>query len=169
MRSRVFSCTASATLVSQRERLSRTRANARPQVCETSMSSSFLTAVASRAVDAAPVAQKFLPSEALVALLGLDAQRQPSVTADEVITLLVARGHLAACSARLDVDEASSPSRWQRALSRVKVREDSWAKFEISKRPTELCVRGDYDAVSDTWESTETLCKMEDAPFAEGV
>ena len=114
-------------------------------------------------------AQTFLPSDALAALLSLDEKGQPTVTTDEIIRLLLANGHLDACSVRSDIDEESSRSRWQRALKQVGKKVDVWAKYEISKRPTELCVRWDYDAVSDQWVSTETLCKMEDTSFAEGA
>ena len=41
--------------------------------------------------------------------------------------------------------------------------------YEVHKRPTELCVRWDYNAETDGWESSETLIKMEDVSFAHGA
>ena len=62
---------------------------------------------------------------------------------------------------------------WQRALKpalqRFQGHENAWAAYEIHKRPTELCTRWDYDAGSGKWERSETLIKMEAAPFAKGA
>lgn len=64
-------------------------------------------------------------------------------------------------------------NRWQRALQpaleKVRSREHPWHEYEIHKRPTELCVRYDYDATSGQWETSETLIKMEDVSFARGA
>ena len=51
---------------------------------------------------------------------------------------------------------------------------DSWSKYEIHHRPTELAIRWDYTIRDDTtgkgvWESSETLIKMEGTSFAKGA
>ena len=55
------------------------------------------------------------------------------------------------------------------ALSKSKSKDNSWAEHQIHKRPTELVKRWDYDASRDVWEVSETLVKMEENPFAQGV
>lgn len=46
---------------------------------------------------------------------------------------------------------------------------DPWEVHRLWERPTELCVRHDYDPHTRTWHSMETLVKMEDQPFAHGA
>ena len=62
-------------------------------------------------------------------------------------------------------------TRWQKALRKALAHSvgDPWAQFELHKRPTELCVRWDYDAESNSWQRSETLVKMEDVSFAHGA
>ena len=55
------------------------------------------------------------------------------------------------------------------AILAGKSTQDPWREFEVHKRKTELCVRHDYDAKHDKWHTSETLVKMEDAPFAHGA
>ena len=62
-------------------------------------------------------------------------------------------------------------TRWQKALRKALAHSvgDPWAQFELHKRPTELCVRWDYDADANSWQRSETLVKMEDVSFAHGA
>ena len=62
-------------------------------------------------------------------------------------------------------------TRWQKALRKALAHSvgDPWAQFELHKRPTELCVRWDYDAEANSWQRSETLVKMEDVSFAHGA
>ena len=72
-----------------------------------------------------------------------------------------------------DAAKAKAKNRWQRMLKPAilagKSTQDPWREFEVHKRKTELCVRHDYDAKHDKWHTSETLVKMEDAPFAHGA
>ena len=87
------------------------------------------------------------------------------------------RGCIAAESAtRLPLEAVVAPNklnRWQRALKPALQKSKSgvhpWHEFEIHKRPTELVTRWDYDAAKDSWETSETLVKMEDVSFARGA
>lgn len=79
-------------------------------------------------------------------------------------------------SANLSADVPSTNrarALWQRALKpalqRFHSHDNAWARFEIHKRPTELCRRWDYDAGRDAWECSETLIKMEGDSFAKGA
>ena len=104
------------------------------------------------------------------------------MTAGELVAALeqagaVTRGCIAAESAtRLPLEAVVAPNklnRWQRALKPALQKSKSgvhpWHEFEIHKRPTELVTRWDYDAAKDSWESSETLVKMEDVSFARGA
>ena len=106
--------------------------------------------------------------------------------ADTLIQLLLDAGAIglaSQASAHDAVDSAEkvaaaeklskAKNRWQKMLKPAilagQSTQDPWREFEIHKRRTELCVRHDYDAKHDAWHTSETLIKMEDAPFANGA
>ena len=61
---------------------------------------------------------------------------------------------------------------WQYALKLLRAKKLSdpqwglqrqWSEHHIEERPTERCVRWDYNAEKDSWEESVTLVKMETA------
>lgn len=63
--------------------------------------------------------------------------------------------------------------RWLLGLEHVRtgavLESDPWGDLAIHKLPTEYCRRFDYDPATQMWTVTETLLKVEAAPFAEGA
>ena len=95
-------------------------------------------------------------------------------SADEIVQMLLAAGALTVASTPVALAENAGKNRWQQALRpalafRKTKGRDSWAKYQIHNRPTELAVRWDYDASRRAWESSETLIKMETTSFARGA
>lgn len=46
---------------------------------------------------------------------------------------------------------------------------DPWDAHKLWERPTELCIRHDYDPRRRVWTASDTLAKMEDVPFGKGA
>ena len=149
--------------------------------------SSSLTDGSGRLVSPAPVLlDAYTVSDGLRALLGPHAPAPGApLRADALVQLLLdadaiglasqASRHDAvdALETAEDAAKAKAKNRWQRMLKPAilagKSTQDPWREFEVHKRKTELCVRHDYDAKHDKWHTSETLVKMEDAPFAHGA
>jgi elongation factor 2 kinase len=74
-------------------------------------------------------------------------------------------------------DTASNRTAHVRALWRAAARHarsctrayEAEHAFLASGTATERCVRHSYDALSDSWVTTETFCRLETTPFAEGA
>ena len=144
------------------------------------MSQSFLRAASARAAESvgdstAPLtaagdqrtAHRYRLSPELRHLVGIDAD-PADFSSDELIQMLLAHNALSVAA------PTTSGNRWQAVLRaalnfRITRGRDSWAKYEIHHRKTELAMRWDYDAGRGVWESSETLIKMEDVPFAHGA
>ena len=113
--------------------------------------------------------ESLLPSAALCALLELHPgkQHQPMACRD-LVALLLDAGHLQLAAAR-----RGARSRWQAALRPAialgSAVTDPWLEYNVHKQQTELAVRWDYDPATGAWVSSETLIKMERAPFAHGA
>ena len=117
---------------------------------------------------------KYSLSLELCHLLGCGEQPAP-MSADNIIEMLVEGGAIAACAVsrrqpRMSNEEALGElsdneqplvepegiNRWQRALRpalafRNSRGRDSWTKFAIHTRPTELAIRWDFDASLGAW------------------
>ena len=123
-------------------------------------------------MSATPQPQYCLSAE-LCHLIG--APEGTSASTDQLVQLLLDANALSVSEAVVDLNM----NRWQRALRpalafRKSQGRDSWSKYEIHHRPTELAIRWDYTIRDDTtgkgvWESSETLIKMEGTSFAKGA
>ena len=55
------------------------------------------------------------------------------------------------------------------AAAKAVAEEDPWAKHHIEKQPAELVVRHIYNPETQTWQTNETIVKVEKEPFTHGA
>lgn len=104
----------------------------------------------------------------LRALLGVE-----TVDEAELVAALEAAGALVRAGQRpAPPQKAARPAAQLWALAKAASAQpppDPWEAHRLWERPTELCIRHDYDARRRLWSASETLCKMEAGPFGRGA
>ena len=125
------------------------------------MSASFTASAASRAE--AAVGTRYNMTAELATMLGCPEEPSFSLSGDELLKLFVQAGLIEEVAPKATLSVAVR--RWQKAEKRAvslrrELSSDDWEKYELHKYPTELCVRWDYDYISEEWRDTETLIKM---------
>lgn len=57
----------------------------------------------------------------------------------------------------------------KKAAAKAVAEGDPWAQYEIERLPAERVIRHLYNRSTDTWETDETIVKMEKTPFTHGA
>ena len=125
-------------------------------------SASFLAKFAQPPDSRAEGGKRYTASPELSQLLGCDHFADIKHSEEQLLKLLLESGAISEVSE----SNAQAKNRWQRALGPALKRgaNDRWGQYNIPSRPTELCVRWDFDTIKHSWKSTETMCKMEVGP-----